>query len=189
MTDPLLQQLQDIHGVDPLPWWYLAPGWWLAALAVLLVAVVLWSVFGRILRRIRFDWRRDARIRLLALRRELRRSDAKTLAAALSELLRRIAMARFGRAACAGLSGERWLAWLEQHDPRGFRWLDHGRLLIELPYAPEGHQVDPRQLRKLVSATLPWVRAEAPAQRPPRRRWFGLRRLPAAVPSGGTSGV
>jgi hypothetical protein len=46
----------------------------------------------------------------------------KPVATEFSELLRRIAMARHGRTACAGLHGEDWLAWLTEHDPKGFDW-------------------------------------------------------------------
>jgi len=37
--NPLLQELRDIRGLDPLPWWPPAPGWWLVlAAALVLVA-------------------------------------------------------------------------------------------------------------------------------------------------------
>ena len=54
----------------------------------------------------------------------------------LSELLRRVAMARLGREACAGLVGEAWLAWLAEQDPKGFDWRTRGRPLLDAPYAP-----------------------------------------------------
>ena len=57
--------------------------------------------------------------------------------AELSELLKRIAMARHGRVACAGLQGQAWLDWLSAQDPNGFDWRQHGQPLIHAPYAPE----------------------------------------------------
>ena len=67
---------------------------------------------------------------------------AQQLAGELSELLRRIAIARLGRARAAGLSGERWLAWLQEHDPAGFAWTQLGQPLLTLPYAPPGSSQD-----------------------------------------------
>ena len=83
--------------------------------------------------------------------------DVKVLAARLSELLRRIAIARCGRDRCAGLNGETWLAWLADHDPDGFDWRARGRLLLELPYAPPGETGDRPELYKLIDAALAWT--------------------------------
>ena len=77
-------------------------------------------------------------------------------------LLKRIAMARFGRRACAGLTGEAWLAWLEDHDPNRFPWRSRGRPLIDWPYAPPDAKASADALRPLVGAAHAWLQAEAP---------------------------
>ena len=82
------------------------------------------------------SWRWDAARQLRALRQRAATQDPKLTAGDLSELLRRVAMARLGRDACAGLAGEDWLAWLADQDPRGFDWRSKGRLLLDAPYAP-----------------------------------------------------
>ena len=77
------------------------------------------------------------------------------IAIELSELLRRIAIARLGRAHVAGLSGESWLTWLQQHDPAGFDWPRFGKPLLTLPYAPPGSsQENVEQLLPLIDAAM-----------------------------------
>ena len=83
----------------------------------------------------------------------------------LSELLRRIAMARCGREACAGLSGEAWLDWLSQNDPRRFDWRARGRLLLELPYRPPDDTDYGAQMHELVDAALAWTSADGAGRR------------------------
>jgi hypothetical protein len=91
--------------------------------------------------------------------------STKEIAGELSELMRRIAMARFGRPACAGLSGEEWLEWLARNDPAGFDWSGRAHLMLELPYAPPGRAGAERPLfNLLIDAALAWVAAtERPA--------------------------
>ena len=105
----------------------------------------------------RYGWSRAAARELTVLREQVGHGDVKALAARLSELLRRIAIARCGRDRCAGLNGESWLAWLADHDPDGFDWRARGRLLLELPYAPPGETGDRPELYKLIDAALAWT--------------------------------
>jgi len=179
MMDPQAQ-IRDIHGLDPAPWFQVAPGWWLLAAAVIVVgtlAFVLvrwaWRVLLRVVRR--GAWRAEAERQLIALRRQLHERDPKEVAQELSELMRRIAMARGCRAYCAGLHGEAWLAWLTEHDPTRFKWARKGRVLLELPYAPEGTQTDRRELKRLINAALHWTRA-GPIREGKGRRGLRLRR-------------
>ena len=154
-----LGPLRDIRGLDPMPWWPPAPGWWLLALAGL--AVLLALLWGWHRWRVkRLGWRIAARRELRALRRRLPGLDGKQAAAEASELIRRIAMARCGRAACAGLSGEAWLAWLAARDPQGFDWRREGRFLLTLPYAPRVDDPATRaQVARLLAALGPWLAA------------------------------
>jgi len=154
----MINRLHDIKGLDEVSWWPLAPGWWLlAALAIgLLYALVL------LLRNLRRypagSWRRHAWKQLRALKQQANRMPAQQLAGELSELMRRIAIARLGRARAAGLSGQRWLEWLQQHDPAGFGWIRHGQPLLTLPYSPPDSTADNnRQLLPLIEAAFVWV--------------------------------
>ena len=149
--------LRDIHGFDPVSWWPPGPGWWLiTGIAVVLLAVVAWKrVFipGRM-----NVWRRDARRRLLLLRRRARTEQSKQVLGELSELLRRIAMIRRGRRSCAGLSGDLWLEWLTRHDPRGFDWNTNARILLVAPYAQDDFRARKGEVVRLIDAALGWVR-------------------------------
>jgi hypothetical protein len=153
-SDPLLQ-LRDIHGLDLLPWWYSAPGWPLLTLTLLILAAAIGYALAR--RRPQQTWPRQARQELNALRQRLRQEPSKVLLADFSELLRRIAMARYGRHECAGLHGEAWLEWLYHHDPQGFRWQEQGRILLDLAYAPPTTRIDAARLSPLLEAAQHWL--------------------------------
>lgn len=107
-----LAQLAPPHAPPPPGWWPLAPGWWGLALvlAIAVAAIVYWQT------------RRPARLRRVALRElqklEATPGDDRALAQSLQRLLRRVAVARFGRDAVAGLSGDRWIAFVVDHGGR-----------------------------------------------------------------------
>ena len=106
MSPDWLTQLAPAHAPPPPSAWPPAPGWWaLAGLALALAATVLWW------------WRDPRRRRVRAALRELRRiraaaPDPQHSARAIESLLRRYAMAVFGRERVARLTGEAWLALL-----------------------------------------------------------------------------
>ena len=157
----LSNRLHDIHELDPVSIWPLATGWWLVLAGMVLLILLFIGLrrwrpdWQRYLPR--YGWSRAAARELTVLREQVGHGDVKALAARLSELLRRIAIARCGRDRCAGLNGESWLAWLADHDPDGFDWRARGRLLLELPYAPPGETGDRPELYKLIDAALAWT--------------------------------
>ncbi|MEZ5543426.1 MAG: DUF4381 domain-containing protein [Pseudomonadota bacterium] len=163
--------LRDIHDLDAIPWWPLAPGWWLliGLLALLLATAGLryWLRYSGFMP----GWRGDARRQLRALQKSLRREEPRDVAGRLSTLLRRIAMARVGRRQAAGLSGDRWLSWLEEHDSTGFNWTRRGRILLHAPYMPPARAVERKEVARLVSAARRWVDAVTPADRKPGIPW------------------
>ncbi|EGV17719.1 DUF4381 domain-containing protein [Thiocapsa marina] len=177
---PPVAMLRDIHDIPPIPWWPPAPGWWLLAIALTLLVLLVWRSRARLSLRIPIPgitlgtWRWEAAAALRDLKRRAGKGqDAKQTLGELSELLRRIAMARLGRAACAGLVGTAWLDWLSAQDPNGFRWHERGRILIDAPYAPAGtlgSRVGAKDLLSLIDAALPWVEVRDPQ----RERHHGL---------------
>lgn len=166
---PGVDQLRDIHGIHGVSWWPPAPGWWLIAVSILLLLYLAWR--WRTAIRLRIpplpvlnigSWRWDAARQLRTLRQRAPEQDTKQTAGELSELIRRIAMARLGRDACAGLTGEDWLAWLTGNDPSGFDWAAYGRLLLDAPYAPPGGHGGHEELIALMDAAHEWISVEDP---------------------------
>lgn len=90
-------QLRDIRGLDAVSWWPPAPGWWIGALLLLLTLIGLFLLIRHFIRYPPGSWRWEARVALRELWQQRNRQSQKESAARLSELLRRIAIARFGR--------------------------------------------------------------------------------------------
>jgi hypothetical protein len=165
--------LRDIHGIDAVPWWPPAPGWWLLAggcVLLIFLGVRWWhggarmaSALAAVARwLLRPAWQRAAARELKALRQSARELPVRELADGCSALLRRIAMARHGRTACAGLHGQAWLDWLSAHDPAGFDWSRQARWLVRAPFAPpQAADASPSrvEIERLLGAIARWIDA------------------------------
>ena len=151
MDKSLLAQLRDINGLDAISWWPPAPGWGLLLAAALILAGVA-LIFLRRDRKPRVQKAGRAEI-IATLRSE---TDVKKKAAAISVTLRQAAIARHGRAACAGLEGQAWLDWLAQNDPAKFDWATQGKPLLDVPYAPPG-AIAAADMDALAEAAAKWV--------------------------------
>lgn len=106
MNNDWLAQLAPEHAPAAPGWWPMAPGWWILAIVLL---VALGCVF--------YWWQRPLSRRRRLARKELRRLQERALepveaARAIQNLLRRYALAVFGRDATASLSGDAWLAFV-----------------------------------------------------------------------------
>jgi hypothetical protein len=114
-----LSQLAADHAPPAVGWWPLAPGWW--ALMLLLLLAVAGFLY--------WYYQPAHRLRRTALR-ELKHienthsgdasDNTHELAHELENLMRRYALARFGREAVAGLSGENWLTFIITHSGTTF---------------------------------------------------------------------
>lgn len=106
MTPSWLAQLAPAHAPAPPGWWPPAPGWWIAG--ALLLAATATGVWWW-----RDPYRRSRRAALRELR-AIRRdeSDLVTSARAIESLMRRFAIAVFGGARVARLTGDAWLAFV-----------------------------------------------------------------------------
>jgi len=181
--------LRDIHGLDAISWWPLAPGWWymvgLAGLLLLLMGVRYWLIYHTDW----LGWRSDARRKLRDLKKALASEDLQVVAGRLSELLRRIAMVRSGRQQAASLTGDIWLQYLGEHDKTGFDWERHGQILLTAPYMPPAMSVERKELATLIRAATRWIDASRPVEQKTdfSQRLKGL--LSVGVGKGGTSRV
>ncbi len=112
LAPPAGPSLRDIHVPDP-SWWPPAPGWWaLGGLLLLLLAVSFWWLrrWSRQRRKLRAL---DAELNSITLQFE-HDHDKVALASALSQLVRRAALLRGGK---AQLRGQAWLIELERLAP------------------------------------------------------------------------
>lgn len=125
--------LRDIHLPAEPGVWPPAPGWWL--LFVLIMALVLW--LGRL------GWGRYRRLRrrqrILAELDRLQREGLRgpALIAAVSTLLKRVALMRYPRTEVAALTGDAWLAFLDRSGGDGRFVGGAGQALADGAYAPE----------------------------------------------------
>ncbi|MDM8558964.1 DUF4381 domain-containing protein [Candidatus Parabeggiatoa sp. HSG14] len=154
-------QLRDIHGLETISWWPLAPGWWVLLGIILLIGLIVVGIMIYLPRsrsKKHQDWQRAARKEWLTLYPT--QTSPREQLSFLSILLRRVAVQCHGRETCAGLSGEHWLDWLTRHDPKGFDWMQSGRILIDLPYMPPDYTVDKSQVDTLYQAVRVWIDEE-----------------------------
>tara|TARA_Y100000758_G_scaffold269300_1_gene210702 strand:+ start:923 stop:1450 length:528 start_codon:yes stop_codon:yes gene_type:complete len=111
MLSEMIDLLPPVPEPAAVPWWPQTWGWALLGVAVLVAA----AVFGW--RRYR-HWRAN-RYRQAALQELRQRLAAGEGAPALAEVLRRTALVAFPRPEVASLSGESWVAFLNQHTAPG----------------------------------------------------------------------
>lgn len=129
-----LQQLAPAHAPPPVGWWPVAPGWWALLLLAVATAVGLWL------------WYRSPTRQLQrAALRELTKIESTTvgdaaLARALEHLVRRYAVARHGREAVAGLSGEHWIDFAVTHGATAWKGAT-GAALLQAAYGGS-HQAE-----------------------------------------------
>ena len=149
-ADPLAA-LRDIHVPDPPEFWPPAPGW--IAVCILVAAAVLAAAIIAA-RRWRAGWaRREALAGLRALRaRHQAGASGAEIAVELSTLMRRAALARHPREEVAGLTGERWITWLESGLPG--LGASARTALLDAPYARE----HPFDVPRALAACERWLR-------------------------------
>lgn len=150
-----MKELRDISGLDPIAWYQLAPGWLLLLAAVLLVILLIirWRRM-RSQKSTTVSWQSNAELEWQIVSQIV---SPRARLEALAVLLRRIAMQRYGRENCAGLTGYAWLDWLTAHDPQQFDWRREAEILIKLPYMPSDVKIEPSQVDKLLAALKIWL--------------------------------
>lgn len=131
--DPEQIPLRELHLPEAVGWWPLAYGWWILIAAA--VAYLAWLAL-RAWRRWRANRPRRIALKQLAGVQAAYRGgvDAVALAKQLSELLRRAMLAYAPRDEVAGLTGQRWLEWLDQGMQGNPFTAGPGQIIGSLPY-------------------------------------------------------
>jgi hypothetical protein len=154
-----LEKLHEILLPDPVSWMPHTVGWY--AVFGLIVAVIGWWVYGRLRRFQKNRYRRLALAELAVIEGELQQPERRAEALAeIPVLLKWTALAAFPRIDVAGLSGERWLTFLDK-TMGGKDFSDGvGRLLPELAYAPVQCIADlsDERIGSLLQLTRRWIR-------------------------------
>jgi hypothetical protein len=144
MPTPAALDLRDIHLPEPISWWPVAPGWWLLIAAILLLLMLIYIARKIYLAR---QLKRDIASELEKIKQRYQQSNNKSqLAKSLSVLLRRASITFYPATDIAGLTGERWLAYLDEtgrHSTKAASFnSDTGKVLLSAPYLPEDSTLD-----------------------------------------------
>lgn len=149
--DPEQIPLRDLHLPEAVSWWPLAPGWWIVFGLLLVLAGFLLQRYLE--RRARDAARRDALRQLDDLLNEYEaHRNVVSFAARVSALLRRVMLAYAPRQHVAGLTGEDWLAWLDQDLAHPQFVAGPGRALLDLPYRNPASETIDADVYALVTA-------------------------------------
>lgn len=147
--------LRDPHLPEPISWWPPATGWWvLIMLFILMLVISIWLLTRNRGKKFKYDALK-ALDRLEAAFHA--GADKHKTVASISILVRRISLSLYPREKVASLTGERWLAFLDEgFDDKaqagGFSQ-GVGRAIIEAPYNP-AYEVD---LPSLIALTRRWI--------------------------------
>ena len=146
-SNRMLDQLHQVPLAEPVSWLPQTKGW-LILLLVLVVALLIagWCYWQH--------WRRNA-YRRAALRELSLLESGRVPLSTLPALLKRAAMAGYGREAVAGLSGNAWLAFLDGAVGETLFCSPLGNALVRLAYVDEEPDADQR--RALLAQTRRWI--------------------------------
>lgn len=142
-----LTALHDIHLPAPIGWWPLAPGWYLLVASMVMTSFI----FVFLIRRFYFNGRaKRAALHTLAAyeRAYLLDKNGPVHSAAISALLKRVALAYYPRTDVAGLHGEAWITFLNG-SVQGDNFNSVRTLLLELPYLSPGKGYRPSRIHNL----------------------------------------
>jgi hypothetical protein len=160
-ADPAsLSNLHDIVMPEAVSWWPLAPGWYVIVSLLLVFAV--WATLHNLRRYRRNAYRRQALQELQALGSAS--GDPETrgrVLADVAELLRRVALSAYPRSRIVGLTGEAWLAFLDETGGGDAFSRGSGRLLVTGAYRTSGdYPAD--SVREVLTLATGWVNDHRP---------------------------
>lgn len=131
-------QLRDIHLPPDIGWWPPAAGWWIVAGLILLLSLLGFLLYrywqGRQLYRVAISELTNIKTAYA------QHTNDQLLVQELSIWLRRVCLACYPREEVAGLTGQGWLAFLDQtlaNRQQPLRFSEQaGQIIIQAPYQP-----------------------------------------------------
>lgn len=142
--------LRDIHLSDPISWWPLAFGWWIA---FGLFAILLYLIIFGVRKYLKPTLKKEAAKELDRIEKLFDdNKDAAQCLSALSAFLRRVSLQLDLES--AGLTGNTWLQVLDSRlkEPEFSQGI--GRILLHAPYQP---YIDINETSKLIRLCRKWV--------------------------------
>lgn len=163
ITVPGLEKLHEIMMPPAVNWMPRTIGWY--ALFALIVFIVLWLIFLRVRNFRANQYRRLALQRLDLITGKLRQPESRDPALAeLSSLMKWTALSAYPRTRVAGLSGARWLTYLDQSmGGNNFNQGD-GRVLGALAYLPASRisSLSDETVGQLLHLSRRWITEHSP---------------------------
>jgi hypothetical protein len=149
-----LDRLHDVMVPSPVPWWPPGPGWLVLGVALLLV--LAWWLM-RAIRQWQLNcYRREA----LALLEAVNITGLE-----LATLTKRVALSVYPRERVASLTGESWLAFLDETGHTEAFTSGSGRWIARLPYEPQLMATLPDvERRQLVATIRDWILQHRPGE-------------------------
>ena len=150
-----LENLHDLVMPVPVSWWPPAPGW--VIVSAVLVMVLGWWLIHAIQHWQSNSYRREA----LVLLEKIDGSEAE-----LPTLIKRVALSAYPRERVASLTGEQWLAFLDQTGHTDVFTMGAGRWLARLAYEPQlTASLSTTELNGLRTAVRDWILRHQPETR------------------------
>ena len=147
-----LENLHDLVMPVPVPWWPPAPGWFIVS--AVLVTVLGWWLIRAIQQWQSNSYRREA----LILLGKIDGSGAE-----LPILIKRVALSAYPRERVASLTGEQWLAFLDQTGHTDAFSAGAGRWLARVAYEPQlTASLSTTELNGLRTAVRDWILRHQP---------------------------
>ena len=158
MDPTSLQLLHDIVTPAPTPWLPPAPGWY--ALGFCLLLLLTWFSIKQYQAWQRDRYRRESLVILTQIEKGLADPDQyQQLLPQLPLLVKRTALAAYGRDLVASLSGTDWLAFLDKTGSTNLFTKGNGQLLVDCSFQPAiwFATLSNEQVRGLFKAVHDWV--------------------------------
>lgn len=158
MNPTNLQNLHDIISPEPAAWLPPAPGWYALGFSIFLLCI--WFSVQKYLLWKRNKYRREALTALGKIQKQLADSGQyRQILPQLPQLVKRTAIAAYGRGRVASLDGRDWLTFLNKTGSTDVFTEGNGKLLSDCSYQSPGKlaSISREQINELYRAVYLWI--------------------------------